>query len=111
MKLMNNREIERERERQSSKISYAELYHLEYLRAGLRVGPESNFERPKEAHFTTQAQCFSTLVQGICMIWIANLVGANPLLTWCVSPLLTVFLCFSGLVSCSMGPFFHRCIP
>ena len=59
------------------------------LRAGLRVCPERNELRLKEAHFTAQAQCFMTLVH----LWVTMFhvkfseksVGkVNPLRTSCM---------------------------
>ena len=60
------------------------------LRAGLRVYPERNELRLKEAHFTAQAQCFITLVH----LWVTMFhvkfleksVGkVSPLRTSCMS--------------------------
>ena len=60
------------------------------LRAGLRVCPERNELRLKEANFTAQAQCFMTLVN----LWVTMFhvkfseksVGkVNPLRTSCIS--------------------------
>ena len=60
------------------------------IRAGLRVCPERNELRLKDAHFTAQAQCFMTLVH----LWVTTFhvkcseksVGkVNPLRTSCMS--------------------------
>ena len=69
------------------------------LRAGLRVCPERNELRLKEAHFTAQAQCFMTLLH----LWVTmfhvkfsekSVRKVNPLRTscmWVVFPLFTFF--------------------
>ena len=88
------------------------------LRAGLRVCPERNKLRLKEAHFTAQAQCFMTLVH----LWVTMFhvkfseksVGkVNPLRTSCMSAFSRFSLFWSyinpkgnphrNMANCSMG--------
>ena len=59
------------------------------LRAGLRVCPEGNEVRLKEAHLTAQAQCFMTLVY----VWVAMFhVNFSEKSVGKVNPLRTSFM-------------------
>ena len=100
-------------------VSEPKVGFLLKYRAGLRVCPERNELRLKEAHFTAQAQCFMTLVH----LWVTMFhvkfseksVGkVNPLRTSCMSAFSRFSLSWScinpkwnpnrNMVDSSMGP-------